>query len=235
MTASTIVRAEPTTAGARRAMVDNQIRTYDVTDQRVLEAFEVVPRELFVAPAHADLAYSDGVLSVTGSNGARRVLLAPMVLARMIQGLDLKSTDRILVVAAGSGYAAAIVAEICSTVTALEVDPAFVEQAASNFRALGNTVAHAVQGPLDRGYASNAPYTAILVCGAVERDLTELLGQLDDGGRLVAIQTASHEATRRTGKAVRYDRLASEISSRVLFDAFAPVLEAFRQEPTFVF
>ena len=230
-----IGRAEQASASSRRAMVDNQIRTYDVTDQRVLAAFEVVPRELFLPAKFADLAYSDATLSVESGAGTTRSDLRPMTLARMIQGLDLAPDDQVLVVGAGNGYAAAVVAELCSSVVALESDDAFVSSTASHAAALGLTHCHSVGGQLHHGHKPAAPFTAILVCGAVERAVDELLAQLAPGGRLVTIETAAHEATRRSGKVVRFDKIGGDMSSRVLFDATAPVLDEFREEPAFVF
>jgi protein-L-isoaspartate(D-aspartate) O-methyltransferase len=216
-------------------MVDNQIRTFDVTDQRVLAAFEAIPRELFLAEALADLAYSDANLSCACDGGPRRALLTPMILARMIQGLDLGPADRALVVGCGTGYAAALVRELCPSVTALENQAGFVEALRANAAALSPAGCEAALGPLDRGHLAGGPYTAILVCGAVERGLEKLLDQLGSGGRLVTIETASHEATRRSGKVVRFDRIGNDFSSRVLFDATAPVLVEVRLEPAFSF
>ncbi len=215
-------------------MVDNQIRTFDVTDQRVLAAFEAVPRELFLPDRLVDLAYSDATLSTSCDSG-RRPQLVPMVLARMIQGLELEPGDRALVIAPGTGYAAALVAELCRTVVALESEAGFVQAIAANLSGLGIDWCEAALGPLAEGYAARQPYAAILVCGAVERDLRTLCDQLSPGGRIIAIQTASHEGTRRSGKVVQFDRIGDDISSRVLFDATAPVLDAFRQEPAFTF
>ena len=230
-----VVRAEPTSASARRAMIDNQIRTYDVTDQRVLAAFEAIPRELFLPERLADLAYSDAVLSIDSGEGIARSLLRPMVLARMIQGLDLGPADQVLVVGAASGYAAAVIAELCSAVTSLESDDGFVRLAANNAGTLGLSGVRSVGGPLTQGCQSAAPFSAIIVCGAVEKGLEHLLEQLAPGGRLVAIETSRHEATRRSGKVVRFDKIGGDISTRVLFDATAPVLPEFREEPAFVF
>ena len=215
-------------------MVDNQIRTFDVTDQRVLAAIEAVPRELFVSERLVDLAYSDAVLTVVVDD-AKRSLCAPMVLARMFQGLELESGDRTLIIAAGTGYAAAVAAELCAFVVALESESAFVTATEAHAARLGLSGVHAVLGPLDRGHDADGPYTAIMVCGAVETDLSSVLAQLAPGGRLVTIRTASHEATRRSGKVVRYDRIGNDVSSRVLFDATAPVLDAFRLDPAFTF
>ena len=219
----------------RRAMVDNQIRSFDVTDQRVLAAFETVPRELFLPERLADLAYSDAVLTAVCDNGTKRPLIAPLILGRMFQALDLGPADNVLIVAAGTGYAAAIAAELCGSVTALESEAGFVHAIEANAEVLGLAGCKAVQGPLGGGVPARAPYAAILICGAIERDIQELLGQLAPGGRLVAIQTASHEATRRSGKVIRFDRIGADVSPRVVFDATAPVLEAFRLEPAFVF
>lgn len=216
-------------------MVDNQIRTFDVTDQRVLAAFETIPRELFLPARLADLAYSDALLTVDGHAGAKRVMPVPMVLARMFQGLALEPDDRVLVVAAASGYAAALAAELCDDVTALESDGGFVQQATAHAAQLGLSRLKVVEGRLEGGDAGGPPFSAILVCGGVEANLDRLFRQLAPGGRLVAVQTASHEATRRSGKVVRFDLIGTDLSSRVLFDATMPVLDAFRAEPTFTF
>jgi protein-L-isoaspartate(D-aspartate) O-methyltransferase len=230
-----IVQAEPTSAVARRAMVDNQIRTFDVTDKRVLAAFEAVPRELFLPKHLSALAYSDAPLAVACESGGKRRLLTPMVLARMFQALDLVPEDHILVVGAGTGYAAAIASELCNKVVALESAPDFVKATEANLQALGSFENVVFCGPLNEGVASAAPYTAILVCGAVETRLEPLLAQLEPGGRLLAIEAASHDATERSGKVVRFDRFGNDISSRVMFDATAPVLDDFRAQPVFTF
>ena len=157
-----------------------------------------------------------------------------MVMARMFQGLELERDDRTLIVAAGTGYAAAVAAELCGSVVALESDPWFVSATEANMAGLG-LKGRAVLGPLGGGEPSGAPYSAVMICGAVETDMSLLLRQLMPGGRLVAIQTASHEATRRSGKVVRFDRFGDEFSSRVLFDATTPVLADFRLEAAFSF
>lgn len=216
-------------------MVDNQIRTFDVTDQRVLAAIEVVPRELFLPSRLTDLAYSDASLTVDGAGGEKRALCVPMVLARMLQGLALVPTDRALIVGAGPGYAAALAAELCLDVTALESDQGFVQQTTDAIRVLGLSGCRSMAGDLASGDKAGAPFTAILVCGAVEDNLKTLLDQLAPGGRLVAVQAASHEATRRSGKVVRFDKIGADVSSRVLFDATMPVLDAFRAAPAFTF
>ena len=108
----------------RRTMVDCQLRTFDITDNKVLEAFEIVPREDFVDPANAALAYSDAALKVGG-----RALLEPMILARMIANANLAAGDRVLDVGGARGYSAAILAKLAGHVVALEDAAAFGEGA----------------------------------------------------------------------------------------------------------
>ena len=106
-------------AAARRNMVDGQVRTTDVTDLRITAAMLEVPREAFLPPAKAGLAYLD--LDVPFGEDGRR-LMKPMVLAKLIQAIDLSSTDRVLDVGCVTGYAAAVLARIVHEVVALEQD-----------------------------------------------------------------------------------------------------------------
>ena len=114
-------------ATARRHMVDGQVRTADVTDLRILAAMLETPRERFVPPASAGLAYLDFDLSV-GAKGSRR-LLKPMVLAKLIQAADLASSDRVLDVGCATGYAAAVLAQVAAQVVALEEDTGLAQAA----------------------------------------------------------------------------------------------------------
>ena len=113
---------------ARRTMVDSQLRTFDVNDIRLLDAIDAVPRERFVLPGSEQLAYSDQELPV--SEGAdRRFMVTPMVLARMIQALEIDAGDKVLDVACGRGYSSAILSELGAYVTALEADGELVQAA----------------------------------------------------------------------------------------------------------
>ena len=106
---------------ARRTMVDSQLRTFDVNDISLLDAMDDVPREHFVLPGREQLAYSDLELPV--SEGAdRRFMLSPMVLARLIQALEIDGGDQVLDVASGRGYSSAVLSELGAYVTALEAD-----------------------------------------------------------------------------------------------------------------
>lgn len=211
----------------RRMMVDCQVRTFDVTDQAILAAMLEIPREKFVDPKVAPLAYADRSLPAAGGP---RQLLPPMVLARMLQAADVRQTDRVLDVAGGSGYAAAILARLSESVVGLEDDEALSGAARETLAAMGASNVVCVTGPLRQGHAAGAPYDVILLNGAVAEMPANLLAQLADSGRLIAIDAADGAP-----KAVRYEKIGANISVRPLFDASAHVLEGFSKVPSFVF
>jgi len=213
-------------ATARRMMVDCQLRPSEVTDPNVITAILEVPRERFVPPALANLAYLDRDVAVDGE----RVMLKPMVLARLIQALELGPDARVLDVACGTGYAAAILARLGHTVVALDDDPPRAKRCGALLGELGTTNVSMVCGPLEAGWPALAPYDAILVNGAFEVEPRNLFQQLKDGGRLAGILGGAP-----VGKAMIYRKDRGEIGGRALFDAAAPLLPAFVPAPAFVF
>ena len=214
-------------AAARRNMVDGQVRTADVTDLRIITAMLEVPREQFVAPAMAGLAYLDLDVPVGEGASARR-LIKPMVLAKLIQAADLKTTDRVLDAGCGTGYGAAVLARIAGEVLALEQDAVLAEVARAALSTLPNV--GVANGPLPDGWPQAAPYDVILLEGATELAPEKLLRQLKDGGRLVCVLGAAPGA-----KAMLYQRSGGEFGDRPLFDAAAPVLPGFVKPPEFAF
>lgn len=220
-------------ASQRQTMVDCQIRTFDVTDQAVISRFLDTPREIFVPGPLKDMAYSDAPLEI-GDKGEGRCMLPPLVLARMVQGAAVRPSDRILDVAGGAGYSAAILAGLGGEVVSLESNAALSSMAAGNFAAIGST-ALAVCGPLDGSSGVDGMFDLIFVNGAVEDGLEPLFAKLAPGGRIVAIQHVANDPTGKAGKATRFEKIGAELSRRVLFDASAPVLESFRRRPAFVF
>jgi protein-L-isoaspartate(D-aspartate) O-methyltransferase len=165
----------PDFATARAAMVESQLRPQGVVDPAVTEAMGAVPREDFVPAGVRPLAYVDRALSL----GNGRFLSAPAVLGQLLTQMGLAEGQRALVVGAGTGYSAAVLKTIGLDVVALESDP----ELAARAREAGVEV---VEGPLEAGHASGAPYHQILVDGAVELIPDAIVAQLDDGGRLGA-------------------------------------------------
>jgi protein-L-isoaspartate(D-aspartate) O-methyltransferase len=217
---------------ARRAMLDSQLRTFDVFDIPVLAAMEAVPRERFVPPGRESLAYIDQDIPVSdGIAGAeRRFMLKPMVLGRMIQALEVEAGARALDVASGLGYSAAVLARLGAHVVALESTEAAAQAARQRLASVGIENVAVVSGPLDQGYPHGAPYDIVLVNGLIEVRPQRLLNQLADGGRLACVERRG-----RAGRAVLYVRSGDAFGSRAIFDAGAPELPAFKADPGFVF
>jgi protein-L-isoaspartate(D-aspartate) O-methyltransferase len=213
-------------AQARRMMVDGQVRPSDVTDRDLLAAMLDVPRERFAPDALASVAYLDRDIAVD----AKRAMLKPMVLARLLQAAEVGAGDNVLDVACGSGYASAILARLAARVVALEDDAARSRRCGEILQELDVANVTVASGPLDAGWPALAPYDVILVNGALEVEPHGLLGQLKDGGRLVTVCGAGPD-----GRAMLYRKDRGEVGSRTLFDAAAPVLPSFTRAPAFTF
>ncbi|TXN25012.1 protein-L-isoaspartate O-methyltransferase [Methylobacterium sp. WL9] len=213
-------------AQARQLMVDCQLRTFDVNDVAVLDAFATVPRERFVQPGTEDFAYIDRTLRIGADDGGGRAMPAPMVLARMIQALKIRPGARVLDVAAGYGYGTALLSELDARVVALECQADLAQAARER---LGQT-AEVIHGPLREGAAAQSPYDAILVQGRIETRPQGLLDQLRTDGRLVCLFGPD-----RSAKVTLFVRAGDAFGSRPLFDANLPALRDFTTSHGFTF
>lgn len=215
-------------AAARRHMVDGQVRTADVTDLRIISAMLEVPRERFVPPQAAGIAYLDLGLGLEDAGAATRSLLKPMVLAKLIQAADLAPDAKVLAIGCATGYSAAVLAKVAGQVVALEQDDKLAATMQATLAGQANiTVA---KGTLVEGWPKAAPYDAILIDGAVEELPEALARQLKDGGRLVCVLGASPGAC-----AMLYRKSGSDLSGRAIFDASASLLPGFAKVPVFAF
>lgn len=224
-------------AKARLNMVESQVRPNGVTDRRILEAMFAVPREVFVPEAERSLAYMDGdiPLAPAQQGGPRRGIMAPMPLARLIQLADIQPGELVLDVGCTTGYSTAILARLAESVVGLECDARLADTATNTLVELGVDNAAVVTGPLQDGYASEGPFDAIVLGGAVQQVPDALLAQLKEGGRLVAIVSGEGRTPPGSGRAFVFSRIRSEISRRPAFDAGAPLLPGFARTPEFVF
>jgi protein-L-isoaspartate(D-aspartate) O-methyltransferase len=213
-------------------MVDGQIKTVDVTDHALLAALGDMPRERFVPGRLKALAYLDRDLPIADatSTQAARYLMEPGPFARLVQAAEIKPGDVVLDIGCGTGYSAAVLARLGSSVVALESDRALAQLANEALSGLGIDNVAVVTGPLEGGYPSEGPYDAILLEGAVELVPDVLFGQLKADGRLVAVLGYG-----RTGQATVYQRSGDGISARTAFDAHVAALPGFRKPKAFIF
>lgn len=212
---------------ARLNMVECQLKPNKVTLPAILDAMGTVPREDFVPKAIRGIAYVDEDLSI----GNGRFLMEPMVLGRLIEIADVSPSDIVLVIGAGSGYSAAVLARLANTVVAIEDDADLAQQSSETLAHLGVDNAVVIEVPVTSGYAEQAPYQAIVIDGAVGEVPHQILSQLADGGRLVAVVSPSGGL----GKAVLFQRIGANVSHREIFDASVPLLPGFEPVPTFQF
>jgi protein-L-isoaspartate(D-aspartate) O-methyltransferase len=203
---------------ARFNMIEQQIRPWEVLDRRVLEVMAQIPREPFVPDAYVGLAYADIEIPL----GKGQYMMAPRVLARMLQALNVRPEERVLEIGTGSGYGTACLAALAGSVVSVEIDADLLEQARANLEAQGSRVdlrqgdalAEAVQG---------GPFDVIAVTGSLPHGepLDGLQSQLATGGRLFAVvgEAPVMEAllVTRTGSA--------QFRREVLFETALPALD----------
>jgi protein-L-isoaspartate(D-aspartate) O-methyltransferase len=210
-------------------MVDCQVRPSDVTDHRIIDAMLALPREVFVPEDRRALAYLDLDLDVSEKGTPKRYLIKPMVIAKMIQAADIKSSDNVLVVGCATGYTAALAAHLAGRVTATESDPALAAKATGVLATLGLSQVTVVNAAASAGAPANAPYDAIILEGATEIVPDLLYRQLGADGRLVGVFAMS------TQRAVIVTHSQSDFGDRPLFDAIVPVLPGLERPAAFVF
>ncbi len=173
---------------ARTNMVEQQIRTWEVLDQDVLDLLYVVPREEFVPQQHRALAFSDMQipLAIPGARPGER-MWEPKLEARIVQELSVHKTDRVLEVGTGSGYLTALLAHRAAQVVSVEIDPKLAEFGRGNLESHGVDNVVLEVGDAARGWPKHAPYQVIVLTGSTPVLPSAFLAQLDVGGRLFAV------------------------------------------------
>ncbi len=213
-------------ANPRESMVDNQIRPADVVDYKVLEAFLSTKREHFVPQDKVAQAYGEYEIGL----GKDRAMMTPRTFAKLVETANVKPHEDVLVIGAGLGYEAAILAQLSSTVIALEEVASLAKQAEENLAQEGFDNAVAMQGALKKGYEESAPYDLILFNGAIGA-LPEKLGeQLKENGRIVAIVERDGVYTCKM-----WFQSGGRLFERSYFQASAPHLPKFAKKQEFVF
>jgi protein-L-isoaspartate(D-aspartate) O-methyltransferase len=215
---------------ARNRMVDSQVRPNRVSDQRILDAMRHLPRERFLPDALLAQAYGDQNVPLGGG----RVMLQPVALARLVQAAMPLAGEKVLVIAAGTGYSAALFAALGCEVTALEEPGMLLDQAKPVLAAVAPSV-RLVSGALPAGWPPGAPYDIILIDGGVSEVPANLAGQLNrETGRLLTV-VGPNAGSRGTGLAVQAEPTQAGVSLRALFDFLCPMLPGFAPAPAFEF
>lgn len=214
---------EATFADMRAAMVDCQLRTNDVIDPAIVAAMGSVPRERFVPDALASVAYIDRAIALDGD----RRLNPPLVTARLLVAAELSAGQSVLLVGAATGYAAALLAALGVSVTAVESEPALAAHARA---ALSGAAVTLVEGPLNAGAPGHAPFDRIIIDGAVELLPAALVAQLAEGGILVC--ALGEGAVTRLARGVK---IAGTLALRPFADMDAGALPGFAKPKVFSF
>jgi protein-L-isoaspartate(D-aspartate) O-methyltransferase len=189
-----------------------------------------LPRERFFPEDKASLAYLDLDVPVSEAGQPVRRLLTPMVLAKLIQAVEIAPAAHVLDVGCATGYSSALLSRLAQSVVALEEDQALARLARENLKAVGAPNVTVVTGPLTQGWPAATPYDVVFVNGATEIAPNALARQLKAGGRLVAVVGRAP-----AGQAMIYRCVGGDISGWPIFDAVAPVLPGFAAPPAFVF
>jgi protein-L-isoaspartate(D-aspartate) O-methyltransferase len=205
-------------------MIECQLKPNKITDEALIASIADAPRERFLPEELRGIAYVDEDIRISPG----RSLLEPVIMARLLQELELTPGDAVLDIASGTGYAAAVMARLAGSVFVLESDKALQAKAGELFAELALDNIVPVDGDLAAGCAEHAPFNAILIEGAVDSVPQAILDQLAEGGRLAAVVM-----DRGIGRVTLYRRDGGHLSRRVVCDAYVPALEEFAAAPEF--
>jgi protein-L-isoaspartate(D-aspartate) O-methyltransferase len=172
---------------ARKNMVENQVRPWDVLDARVLDALALVRREDFVSAAHQRLAFADVCLPL----GHGQVMMKPVIEGRVLQALNLQPDERVLQIGTGSGFLTACMAQLCAHVTSIDVHEDFTAMAQARLADAGIANVELLTGDALEAWQPQQTFDAIVVTSAVWQVPQRFLGWLKPGGRLLAIRGES--------------------------------------------
>lgn len=217
---------------ARKNLVECQLMTTGVTSAPVLAAYEAIPREMFVPPGLQGAAYLDEDLPL----GDGTFLMEPSLQARLFQSAEVGNTDIVLNIGDAGGYSSALLSTMAMTVVALEGRAGQLDRARRAWTDLSCCNIAVIGGSPCAGCPEHAPYSLIVLNGAVAEIPQCILDQLAPGGRLAAVLNRGGLGRPSMGQAVLVKRLGSgSYDHRILFDAATPFIPGFEPRPAFVF
>ncbi len=211
----------------RKNMVDCQLKPNKIINLDLIDAFLKVPREIFVNKKNLNQCYLDVNINLTKN----RFLLNPMVNARLIQSLNINDNDTILSIGSGVGYNSIILSYLCNTVIGIESIKSFYDFSSDVLIKLEVNNVVFIKSKIENGYSDQQPYDCIIIEGGVNYVPIEILNQLSENGKLVAVEIEEGHV----GKATLYQRHGNEFIKYYLFDAFIPVFDGFKKTQKFNF
>ncbi len=214
-------------AELRRAMVNSQLRVTKVTDEAVVRTFGRVPREMFVPQARQAFAYADEKVPL----GKGRSLMQPLVLARLLSAASPRLGDKALVVGAGLGFSAAVLADIGLSVVAVESDAEMAATARLNLAEAGYPHVEVLAAEATAGHAARAPYDLILIDGAADHVPDALIAQLAETGTLLGVISDQGAGKGFTGRKTK----TGGFGIHPFMDALVDVLPGFEKPKSFTF
>ncbi len=214
-------------AAARKHMLESQVRTWDVTDARVLDLLAQTPRQEFVPERYRNLAFAD--INIPLDHG--QVMMSPMLEARLLQVLDIQVRDKILEIGTGSGYFTWLLAQLGGHVHSVEINAEFSAAAAAKLATHGIRNATLETGDATRGWDRHAPYDAIIITGSTPILPEAFQRSLAVGGRLVAVVGAPPAMEARLTKRIDVE----SFSQQLLFETYLPPLQNAVAPARFVF
>jgi len=220
----------------RDHMVNSQVRTADVTDERITRALRQIPRERFVPRAQIARAYSDRAIELTPIMGAEennaqsRWMLSPRDFAKLIHSADIQESDAVLDIGCGRGYSSAVLSFLCDMVVGVELADSDVERATETLTDIGIENAAILQSDFVTAGAPHGPFDVIVAQGSVREIPQSWKEQLVDGGRIAVVVMDGP-----VGRATVFRKSGDALSGYVAFDATVPVLPGFEPVPEFVF
>jgi len=211
-------------------MIDGQLKPMGINDPIILEAFKNIPRELFLDKDKSSISYHEGNILIKDN----RWLLSSILIARLINCVDISNEDIILEIGSCSGYATAILEKLCSLVVGVEADTKLRDIANKSLTKIEANSSIIVEGQHTLGNLKSAPYDKIFILGAVQSVPNALFSQLTNNGSLVTV-IKDQNNLKSCGKAVVFKKNKDIISSSIIFDVEVPFMEGFINKEGFDF
>lgn len=212
----------------RHRMIAGQLQAYASFNEKILETFRKIPREMFVPDSLKEVAYVDGALPLS----AKRCLMAPLMLAKILKSVPLQKNHTIMIVGGGTGYSAAILSPFVSTIFLVESEEALMKAAQKNLEALYIENVVFSETPLEEGLPQQSPFDFILIEGGVSEVPDIFFHQLlPEKGALVACLVSAP----LKGEVTLFNREDYTIHEEKIEDGYLPLLDEFSNTMEFNF